>query len=62
MGDNSILDIRSRQIDIHEINNTKVQASAGYYKIINLLVPSSILIVIVLIFGYIRKRKYSVKK
>ncbi|MEZ4890217.1 MAG: Gldg family protein [Crocinitomicaceae bacterium] len=62
MGDNSILDIRSRQIDIHEINNAKVQASAGYYKIINLLVPSSILIIIVLIFGYIRKRKYSVKK
>ena len=29
MGDNSVLDIRSRQIDIHELNKAKVQEEAG---------------------------------
>lgn len=61
MGDNSVLDIRSRQIDIREIDNTKVQSSAGFYKVINLLVPSSFLIIFAIGFGYFRKRKYSVK-
>ncbi|MCO5258955.1 MAG: Gldg family protein [Crocinitomicaceae bacterium] len=62
MGDNSILDIRSRQIDIHEIDNAKVQQNAGFYKMINLLLPSSLLIILAFVFGYIRKRKYSTKK
>lgn len=62
MGDNSILDIRSRQIDIHEMDNAKVQSSAGFYKLINLLLPSSILIIVAIGFGYLRKRKYSVRK
>lgn len=61
MGDNSILDIRSRQIDIREIDNAKVQSKANFYKIINLLVPSSLLIILVVGFGYVRKRRYAVK-
>ncbi|MBC9813577.1 Gldg family protein [Crocinitomicaceae bacterium CZZ-1] len=61
MGDNSVLDIRSRQIDIREIDNAKVQSSAGFYKVINLLIPSSLLIIFAIGFGYFRKRKYSVK-
>src|SRR5690606_30040801 len=36
MGDNSVLDIRSRQIDIREIDNAKVQSYATFYKLINL--------------------------
>lgn len=61
MGDNSVLDIRSRQIDIREIDNAKVQSHAGFYKVINLLIPSSLLIIFAIGFGYFRKRKYSVK-
>lgn len=61
MGDNSVLDIRSRQIDVRRIDNAKVQKSAGFYKIINLLVPSALLIVLATVFGYIRRRRYTVK-
>lgn len=61
MGDNSVLDIRSRQIDIREIDNAKVQSKANFYKIINLIIPSVLLIIIVIGFGYLRKRNYSVK-
>jgi hypothetical protein len=59
MGDNSVLDIRSRQIDIHAIDQEKVKAHATFYKMLNLLVP----IVLVLIFGmlmaYLRKNRYA---
>jgi len=61
MGDNSVLDIRSRQINIHEIDNSKVQSRAGLLKLINLLVPTIILILIAVGFGIRRKRKYTVK-
>ena len=40
MGDNSVLDIRSRQIDIHEIDKSKVQENASFYKILNVGLPS----------------------
>lgn len=61
MGDNSVLDIRSRQINIHEIDNAKVQSKASLLKIINLLVPTVLLILIAVGFGLRRKRKYTIK-
>lgn len=61
MGDNSVLDIRSRQIDIHEIDKAKVQENADFYKLINLILPVSILIVFVLIFGFFRRKKFATK-
>jgi ABC-2 type transport system permease protein len=59
MGDNSVLDIRSRQIDIHEINSTKVKDNAGFYKILNLLLPCGVILILAGIMGYVRKRKYA---
>lgn len=61
MGENSVLDIRSRQIDVRRIDNAKVQRSAGFYKLINLSVPSVLIIFLAIVFGYIRKKKYTVK-
>lgn len=59
LGDNSVLDIRSRQIDIHQIDNTKVKESAGFYKWFNTLLPCLIIILLAFMFFYIRKRKYT---
>jgi len=59
MGDNSVLDVRSRQIDIHAIDKEKVKVEAGYYKFINMLLPSAIIVVLAAIIFFIRKRKYT---
>ena len=58
LGDNSVLDIRSRQIDIHAIDKEKVKADATFYKIINLLIPVLVVLLFALLMGYISKRKY----
>ena len=59
MGDNYMLDIRSRQIDVREIDKVKVQVNANYYKTMNLLVPISLIIFLGLLMNYRRKRKYT---
>jgi gliding-associated putative ABC transporter substrate-binding component GldG len=59
MGDNSVLDIRSRQIDIHQIDNGKVGESANFYKWFNTLIPCLVIVLLALMFFYIRKRKYT---
>lgn len=59
MGENSVIDIRSRQIDIHAINKEKVKADAGFYKIINLLIPCGIILILAYLMYFIRKRKYA---
>ena len=59
LDDNSVLDIRSRQIDIHKINTEEVKSSANYYKILNLILPIGIILIIALSFGLIRKNKYT---
>lgn len=59
MGDNSVLDIRSRQIDIHEIDKEKVAKSATYYKIINLALPILFIVLLALTMGFIRRKKYA---
>jgi len=59
MGDNSVLDVRSRQIDIHAIDKEKVKVEAGYYKFVNMLLPSAIIVVLAAIIFFIRKRKYT---
>jgi hypothetical protein len=59
MGDNSVLDVRSRQIDIHAIDKEKVKVEASYYKFINMLLPSAIIVVLAAIIFFIRKRKYT---
>jgi len=59
MGDNSIIDIRSKQIDVHAIDNDKVKSKASFYKWMNLLVPCGSILLLAFLMGYIRKRKYT---
>ena len=59
MGEISVLDIRSRQIEIKNINKEKLSKMAGILKAINFLTP----IIIILIFAFIwntqRAKKYT---
>jgi len=59
LDNNSVLGIRSRQIDIHEINSEEIKASANYYKTLNIVLPIGIIISLAFFFGFIRSRKYT---
>ncbi len=59
MGDNSVLDVRSRQIDIKEIDKEKIKTFAGFYKMINLLLPIGIVLLMAFALNFLRKRKYA---
>lgn len=58
MGENSVLDIRSRQIDIHAIDKEKVKADSDFYKVINVALPVSLVLLFAFAMAYFRKRKY----
>jgi ABC-2 type transport system permease protein len=59
MGDNSVLDIRSRQIDLHEIDKAKVQESASFYRVVNIGLPVSIVLLLAVGIFFIRRKKYA---
>lgn len=59
MGDNSVLDIRSREIAIHEIDKEKVKKDATYYRLINLLLPIGLIVLLGLGMHYIRLRRFA---
>ena len=59
MGDQSVLDVRSRQIDIHEIDKEKVKTDAGFYKTLNVLLPILLILIFAFLMAWIRKRKYA---
>lgn len=59
MGDRSVLDIRSKQIEIHAIDNEKVVESANFYKVVNLGIPILIILVLALVMFLIRRKKYA---
>lgn len=61
MGDNSILDIRSKQIEIHAIDKNKVEKYASTLRLINMIIPSLIIAIFGIVIFSMRKRKYTRK-
>ncbi len=61
MGDNSVLDIRSRQIDIPKMDKSKIIDNSKTYKIINLVIPSVTILLIAFIIAW-RRKKVNTKK
>ncbi len=57
MGDNSVLDIRSRQIDIPKMDKNKVVEKSKRYKIINMVLPSLLVILIAIFMNWRRKKR-----
>ena len=56
-----MLDIRSRQIDVRQIDKVKIQQSANYYKMINMLVPIVLIILLGLVMNVMRKKRFTRK-
>ncbi len=59
MGANSVLDIRSRQIDIHAIDKEKVKEEASFMKVLNIGLPILIILLMALFLYRIRRIKYT---
>ena len=59
MGDRSVLDIRSKQIEIHAIDKEKVKENAGFYKAVNLGIPILLILALAVIMFLIRRNKYA---
>jgi gliding-associated putative ABC transporter substrate-binding component GldG len=59
MGDNSVLDIRSRQIDIKLIDKEKLKVMSGRLKIINVFGPVLLILFFAFIWNVLRKKRYS---
>lgn len=59
MGDNSVLDIRSRQIDIKEIDKEKIKEASLFYKSINMLLPLLLILALAFMMNWIRLRRYT---
>lgn len=59
MGDRSVLDIRSKQIEIHAIDKEKVVESANFYKVVNLGIPILLILALAIIMFLIRRKKYA---
>jgi hypothetical protein len=59
MGDNSVLDIRSRQIEIKKIDKEKIKQFAGFYKLVNVIVPIGIILLLAFLLNLIRKNRFA---
>lgn len=60
MGESSILDIRSRQIDIKNIDKEKLKEMAGTLKIINFTLPLLLVLVFAFVWNFQRTKKYRI--
>ena len=58
MGDNSVLDIRSRQIEFKEMDKMKLQAEGSSIRYMNLFLPITLVGLIAALMMFSRKRKY----
>ena len=59
MDEDYMLDVRSRQIDVREIDKRKVQQFANYYKFINLVLPISLILLLGITLNVIRRRRHA---
>jgi hypothetical protein len=60
LGENTLLAIRSRTIDLHPTDKLKVEKEGGFYKFLNIIVP--ILFIALLAFFVIFTRRYKYAK
>ncbi len=59
MGDNSVLDIRSRQIEFKEMDKMKLQAEGERLRYLNLLIPVGLIFSFAALLIYLRRKKYA---
>jgi gliding-associated putative ABC transporter substrate-binding component GldG len=58
LGDNSVLDIRSRQIELRQLDSRKLLAEIKFLKYLNLIIPTLLITSIGIVIYVIRRKKY----
>jgi gliding-associated putative ABC transporter substrate-binding component GldG len=58
LGDNSVLDIRSRQIELRQLDQRKMMDEGNFIRYINLLVPFLLIAFLGGVIFFLRKKKY----
>jgi gliding-associated putative ABC transporter substrate-binding component GldG len=59
MGDNSMIDIRTKVIKLQTLNKEKIKTEAKFWRWLNIGLPLLIVVLLGMILVFIRKRKYS---
>lgn len=62
LGDNELIKLRNKQYKIRLLDKNKVSNEKFKYQLINTLLPIGSIIILGLIIGFIRKRKYGIRK
>jgi ABC-2 type transport system permease protein len=57
--ESGLITIRSREIKLRLLDRTKINENGLYWKILNVVAPVIIILILGLIMGFVRKRKYS---
>jgi gliding-associated putative ABC transporter substrate-binding component GldG len=58
LGDNSVLDIRSRQIELRQLDQRKMMDEGNFIRYINLLIPFLLIALLGGVIFFLRKKKY----
>ncbi|MFM7387957.1 MAG: Gldg family protein [Bacteroidota bacterium] len=58
LGDNSVLDIRSRQIELRQIDQRKMMAEGNFIRYLNLILPFLAVALLGIVIFILRKKKY----
>lgn len=58
LGDNSVLDIRSRQIELRQIDQRKMMAEGNFIRYLNLILPFLAVAILGIVIFIVRKKKY----
>jgi ABC-2 type transport system permease protein len=62
LGDNALIKLRNKQYKIRLLDKAKISNERLKYQIINTVLPIGTIILLGLIIGIVRKRKYGIKK
>lgn len=58
LGEETLLSIRSRTIDLHPLDKLKVEKQGGFYKFINIFIPVISILLLALVVFVVRRYKY----
>jgi len=58
---NGVIESRGKEIKLRLLDNPKVKEEATKWRIINICIPLVLIVLIGIIFNYVREKKFSVK-
>ena len=59
LDDYGLIEARSKNVELRLLNQAKLQSEKTKWQIINLVIPILLVLLLGIVFNYMRKRKYS---